>query len=54
MISAVSPVKQIYFEVFEGKMNAARFIEFCGDSAGRPTPRVTTGRRQLRLALHSR
>jgi hypothetical protein len=29
MISAVSPGGQIHFDVFEGRMNAARFIEFC-------------------------
>jgi transposase len=29
MISAVSPGGQIHFEVFEGGMNATRFIEFC-------------------------
>jgi transposase len=29
MISAVSPGGQIHFDVFEGSMNAARFIEFC-------------------------
>lgn len=29
MVSAVSPGGQIHFDVFEGTMNAARFIEFC-------------------------
>lgn len=29
MVSAVSPGGQIHFDVFEGSMNAARFIEFC-------------------------
>jgi transposase len=29
MISAVSPGGEIHFDVFEGGMNAARFIEFC-------------------------
>jgi transposase len=29
MISAVSPGGGIHFDAFEGRMNAARFIEFC-------------------------
>jgi len=29
MVSAVSPRGQMYFELFDGGMNAARFIEFC-------------------------
>jgi transposase len=29
MVSAVTPGGQIHFDVFEGSMNAARFIEFC-------------------------
>ena len=29
MISAVSPGGEIHFDVFEGSMNATRFIEFC-------------------------
>jgi transposase len=29
MVSAVSPGGQIHFDVFEGSMNATRFVEFC-------------------------
>lgn len=29
MISAISPGGQLHFDLFEGSMNAARFIEFC-------------------------
>lgn len=29
MISAVTPTGSVYFDVFDGNMNAARFVEFC-------------------------
>ena len=48
VVSVVSPGGQIYFDVFEGSMNATRFVEFCAKLAHDCPPRRFGCRWQFR------